>query len=440
MRLAVIGGGGFRVPLVFGAVLQDESRLVDEVVLHDVSADRLGAIAAVLDGQRAVGSGRPRTTLTDDLDRAVRGADIVFCAIRPGGLAGRAQDERAAIAAGVLGQETIGAGGVLFGLRSVPAAHRIAEVVAAQAPNAWVINFTNPAGLVTEAMAALIGDRVIGICDSPLGLCRRVARVLGVPFARVWFDYAGLNHLGWLRGAYVDGLDLLPTLLADDVRVESFEEGRLFGGERLRQLGAVPNEYLHYWYDAPATGPATPSPATPSPATPTRGEYLLAQQERFYSAAAARPDAALSLWQATRREREETYLQEARPPGERRAEEDLSGGYEGVALAVMRAIARDEAATLILDVRNRSALPGLDTDAVVEVPCLVDSNGAHPMAVDPLGASELDLVRTVKRVERLTIEAALSSSPELVEQALAAHPLVGPAAARRLVEMGRAPR
>ncbi len=277
MRLTILGGGGFRVPLVHRALTRDGSG-VETVVLHDVDPTRVRAIRAVLDASSA-GRG-PAVVVEDDLARALAGADFVFSAIRVGGLRGRTCDERSALAEGVLGQETTGAGGICYGLRTVPVALRIAEAVRDHAPAAWVINFTNPAGMVTEAMSRVLGDRVIGICDSPLGLFRRVARVLDIDLADGWFDYAGLNHLGWLRRVLVDGRDVLPGLLADDDALASFEEGQLFGGPWLRTLGAIPNEYLYYYYftrDAVASivGAGT-----------TRGEFLLQQQEAFYRAVA----------------------------------------------------------------------------------------------------------------------------------------------------------
>ncbi len=415
----ILGGGGFRVPLVHGALLADAasgSGLVTELVLHDVSPDRLAAIEAVCRQQAAGAGGRLVLRTTVDLTEALSGADFVFSAIRVGGLAARAADEAAAARLGLLGQETTGAAGVLYGLRSVPEAVRIASVVAAIAPDAWVINFTNPAGMVTEAMSAVLGDRVIGICDSPVGLCRRVAKALQVPLESAWFDYAGLNHLGWLRAVYVDGRDRLPALLASDRAVESFEEGRLFGPGFLRALGAVPNEYLYYWYRTDeAIAGLGDSP---------RGAFLVDQQERFFDAVLREPDAAYATWQRFRQEREQTYLAESRTEGEAREEDDLSGGYEGVALRLMHAIARGERAMLILNVRNRSAVAGLDADAIVEVPCVVDANGAHPVAVGALAPDQAALVSTVKAVERLTIEASLSGSRDLAVKALALHPLV----------------
>ncbi|WP_236246085.1 6-phospho-beta-glucosidase [Streptomyces sp. CC210A] len=440
MKLTILGGGGFRVPLVYRALLADRGEgRVTRVVLHDVDAARLAAIDRVLAEQAAGVPGAPAVTVTADLDEALRGADFVFSAIRVGGLAGRAADERVALAEGVLGQETVGAGGIAYGLRTVPVAVHVARRVAAVAPDAWVINFTNPAGLVTEAMSRVLGDRVIGICDSPVGLARRVARVLGVDPADAWPDYVGLNHLGWLRGLRVGGRDVLPGLLADPELLGSFEEGRLFGADWLRSLGAVPNEYLHYYYFGRETVQAYREAAG---ADGTRGAYLLRQQAGFYEDAARPGVKALDAWLRTLAEREATYMAANRAAsGDTggRAEEDLEpGGYEQVALALMRAVARGERTTLVLNVRNGSALPGLDADAVVEVPCVVDANGARPVAVDPLPYHAVGLVTAVKAVEREVLEAAATGSREAAVKAFALHPLVDSVTvARRLLEAYR---
>ncbi|MEU6369627.1 6-phospho-beta-glucosidase [Streptomyces sp. NPDC046931] len=433
MRLTILGGGGFRVPLVYGALLGDRAEgRVTRVVLHDVEAGRLSAVGRVLAEQAEGVPDAPAVTTTTDLDEALRGADFVFSAIRVGGLEGRANDERVALAEGVLGQETVGAGGIAYGLRTVPVAADIARRVARLAPDAWVINFTNPAGLVTEAMSRHLGDRVIGICDSPVALGRRIARVLGVADPREAFiDYVGLNHLGWVRALRVAGRDELPRLLADPGLLGSFEEGRLFGADWLRSLGAVPNEYLHYYYFNRETVRAYRE------AEKTRGAFLRDQQARFYEEM-RRPDAAaLATWDRTRAEREATYMSENRETagaGERDAD-DLSGGYEKVALALMRAIARDERTTLILDVRNRGTLSVLDPEAVIEVPCLVDANGAHPVAVDPLPGHATGLVCSVKAVEREVLSAAESGSRATAVKAFALHPLVDSVnVARRLVD------
>ncbi|MCP3801572.1 6-phospho-beta-glucosidase [Allokutzneria sp. A3M-2-11 16] len=425
MRLVVLGGGGFRVPLVHSSLLGDPARLVDELVLYDVDPLRLKGISAVLDRQAAAFDWRPRLRTTTSLEDAVRGADVVFSAIRVGGLRGRTLDERVALGEGLLGQETVGAGGICYALRTIPVAMEIASTVDRLAPDAWLINFTNPAGMVTEAMSAVLGDRVVGICDSPVGLCRRVAHALDVPFDRAGFDYVGLNHLGWLRAVRVNGHDRLPALFDDPVALTSFEEGKLFGASWLRTLRAIPNEYLHYYYFARETLAEVASSAT------TRGEFLLSQQDQFYSQVLSAPD-ALALWETVRLERESTYMAEGRAVadvGERDACDMDGGGYEQVALRLMASIGGNHPASLILNVRNRGAVPGLPSDAVVEVPCVVDGNGPRPIATDPLPEHAIGLMRRVKSCERAAITAAVDRSRDHALLALGSHPLVDSVAA-----------
>ena len=433
MRLTILGGGGFRVPLIYRALLEDRGEgRITHVTLHDLNSTRLTAICRVLQDQAAGVPDAPEVTATTDLDTAVAKADFVFSAIRVHGLEGRAVDDQVALDEGVLGQETVGAGGVSYGLRTVPVMTEIARRIAALAPDAWVINFTNPAGMVTEAMAHHLGDRVIGICDSPVGLGRRVAGALGVDPALARFDYVGLNHLGWLRGVHVDGRDQLPRLFEDDAALTSFEEGRLFGAQWLRTLAAVPNEYLHYYYFNRETVAAARA------ATRSRGAFLLEQQRGFYERVAGGDEPALAAWDRTRLEREITYMAENRDAvaaGERDSCDLESGGYEQVALSLMRAITTNLHSTLILNVRNRRTLGILDAEAVVEVPCLVDANGARPLATDPLPHHATGLVCAVKAVERDVIDAAAAGSRALAVRALAGHPLVDSVTvARRLLD------
>jgi 6-phospho-beta-glucosidase len=418
MKLTVVGGGGFRVPLVYGALLEKAGRLrLDEVVLHDVDAHRLERIGTVLDGLAAEhGTPLPFRTTTD-LDDAVEGADYVFAAIRTGQLEGRVVDESVPLGLGVLGQETTGPGGICFALRTIPAMVALAQVVAERAPRAWLINFTNPAGMVTEAVQQVLGERAVGICDSPSGLCRRVAAVLGRDPGELWFDYFGLNHLGWLKGVRDRGGELLPGLLEDGERLAELEEGRLFGAEWLRSLGMIPNEYLYYFYfSADAVEAIRASPAT-------RGAFLLEQQRAFYAQQGQSPAEALAAWRATRHDRERTYMAEARGDGSEHAA-DAGGGYETEAMAVLEAMELNTRAVMILDTANRSSLPVLDDRAVVEVPCVVGRAGPVPLAAGPLPAHAGALIAQVKEVERTTIDAALTGSGELAVKALALHPLV----------------
>jgi 6-phospho-beta-glucosidase len=436
MKLSIIGGGGFRVPLVYGALLGLASRLsLDEVVLHDLDEGRLARISAVLDGLAAERDAALPFRITTDLADAVEGADFVFSAIRVGQLEGRAVDESVPLSHGVLGQETTGPGGICFALRTIPVMVELAQVMAERAPHAWLVNFTNPAGMVTEAVQQVLGPRAVGICDSPAGLCRRVAAATGRPADGLWFDYFGLNHLGWLQAVRDEEEDLLPGLLADDARLEGFEEGRLFGGEWLRSLGMIPNEYLYYFYYASDTVDAIRS----SPQS--RGAFLLEQQRRFYAENGQAPAEALAAWRATRHDRERTYMAEARSAAGEAADHvtDDNGGYEGQAMAVVEAIALNTRAVQIVNTANRSSLPFLDPAAVVEVPAIVGRSGPVPVAVGEVPAHARALVATMKDVERTTIEAALTRSPQLAVKALALHPLVpSVATARQIFDAYRA--
>lgn len=435
MRLTILGGGGFRVPLVHRALLDDARREAPgrctELVLYDTDPKRLRVIASVLAAQAAGVPGAPAVRVADDLDQALEDTDFVFSAIRVGGTAGRVLDERIPLSEGVLGQETVGAGGVLYGLRTVLVALEIAERVAALAPKAWVINFTNPAGLVTEAMSAVLGERVIGICDSPVGLARRAAQAVHADPERVIYDYVGLNHLGWLRSLTLDGEDLLPGLLRDEEALRTLEEGKLFGGEWLRALGALPNEYLHYYYFRRETLRSVQEAAE------TRGEFLDQQQNDFFAEAAATPHRSYELWERTRLQREETYgaASRAASGGWQRDSCDLDGGgYERVALAFMRGVAANEGARLILNVRNGTTVPALSADSIIETVCVVDAKGARPMPCAPLREDQLGLMLQLKAVERATIQAAVHEDRGAALRALALHPLVdSPAVAARIL-------
>ena len=468
MKLTILGGGGFRVPLVYEAVATGVTGLqVDEVALHDIDPARLRTISAVIEGlgEQLRAEGRvaslPRLTATTALREALTGTDFVFSAVRVGGAEARTVDERVALGLGLLGQETIGPGGLAYALRTIPVALEIARAVAEVAPEAWVINFTNPAGIVTEAMRTVLGDRVVGICDTPIGLVRRVGRLLGVDLVAgepgadgipAAFDYVGMNHLGWLRSVILDGRDRLPELLASDATLEEIEEARLIGEDWVRADGALPNEYLFYYlHTADAieriTGAAT-----------TRGEFLAKQQGDFYLAAAEAdgrgPEARaaescctspLDLWRETLHEREATYMAESRDE-ERREEDVAGGGYQEVAMRLMTALATGRPERMILDVGNIAAgredapaseriVPELPADCVLEMLCEVDGEGVHPLPIGPVEMGRLGMMSTLRAAERKILEAATTGSREAAWQGFSTHPLVSsPELGRRLLE------
>ncbi|QCO99340.1 6-phospho-beta-glucosidase [Arthrobacter sp. 24S4-2] len=429
MRLMIAGGGGFRVPLVYRALSTGTfAGLVRELVLFDVDPLRLAAINAVLSALGSSLGGRgPAVRTTASLAEGLEGTDMVFAAIRPGGTAGRTADERVALDLGLLGQETTGAGGISYALRSIPGMLELAHEMRRRCPDAWLVNFTNPAGMVTEALVPVLGKQVIGICDSAGALAHRAARAAGAPLPDGRLDgvgYYGLNHLGWLYRLESGGRDLLPGLLADAQALSGFEEGRLFPQPFLQSLGCLPNEYLYYYYDtARAVGAIRAT-------LQTRGESIHEQQSELYPALAAAGSGAYELWDAARRSREEGYLAEARANGEQRDEEDLAGGgYERVALGVMRALSVDfqsgrGGTELILNTPNAGAIPGLPADAVVEVPCVVTPDGAVALPQDRPGDAQLALMQRVKEVERLTVSAVVEGNRDHARRAFARHPLI----------------
>lgn len=428
MRIAVLGGGGFRVPLIVDALAPLDP---DTVVLHDVVPERTEVIAAVLAGSPDA----VPTAVEPDLDAALDGADIVLSAIRVGGVEGRVHDERSALDLGVLGQETVGAGGLAYALRSLPVVAGHAAAIARRAPDAWTLTMTNPAGIVTEVMARHLGPRVLGICDSPTGLVRRVCAALGIavdgPPGTIpdGIDYLGINHLGWLRRVETAGVDRLPDFLADPAAIEATEEGRLFGPDLLAALGAVPNEYLYWYYahDEALRGVQD--------AGRTRAEHVRDRQRPFYAAAATEPRRARELWQAANDERNRSYFAELRTDD--RDEVDVAaGGYETVAAAAVAALTgRSAPQRMILDVPAGDAVPGLPADLVVELPCVVDRGGATAQPVAGPSTHEAGLMLAVRACEREAARYAETGDANAALRAFALHPLVGSlTAARQLVD------
>jgi 6-phospho-beta-glucosidase len=418
MKIALLGGGGFRTPLAYSALQSLAQRVrVDELVLHDLDQDRLDRVRLVLDGLDD-GSNTPRLPVhgTTNLIDALDGADYVWCAIRVGGLEGRLIDERVPVREGVVGQETTGPGGMAFALRSLPALLDIARAVARCAPRAWFINFTNPVGLITEALQQVLGDRVIGVCDTPTGLCNRVAALLQRSPRELWFDYFGLNHLGWLAGVRDANGDLLSGLLTNDAALGALREARLLGIERLRRLGMIPNEYLYY-YDHPRSAVEAVRNGN------GRADYLVEQQRAFYTTPVASGREAVGKWRGAWQERERTYMADA-APGSEPEHAEPSQGYAEVAAELLGALASNEQRIMILNVANRGSLPFLDERAVVEVPCVVGSFGAVPVAMGDVPHVARELIERIKHIERLIITASAERSAGLALEALALHPLV----------------
>jgi 6-phospho-beta-glucosidase len=406
MKIAVIGGGSTYTPELVSGLSREQERIdVDDLVLHDINEERrevVGGLAGrMLDRQGFAGS----LTVTDDLDRALDGADFVLIQIRVGGQQARLSDETVPLQCGCIGQETTGAGGLAKALRTVPVVLDIAERTRQLAsPNAWIVDFTNPVGIVTRALVDA-GYRAVGLCNVAITFQRSIARLLGVEPERVLVDQVGLNHLTWIRGVRLDGDDVLPVLLADHGEALAEQSGLPL--RLLEELGAVPSSYLRYFYAHDA---------------------VLADQREGVPRA------------ATVAEIEAELLRLYRDPSltEKPALLERRGGafYSEAATGLVASLAAGTGDVHVVDVRNRGTLGGLADDDVVEVPARVDSHGPEPLEQRPLAPELLGLVQHVSAYERLAVQAALSGDPVVARKALLAHPLIGQhAIAEELLEL-----
>ena len=395
MKLAVVGGGSTYTPELVSGLARDQDVLeVHELVLHDIDADRRDVVGGMakrmLDRQGYRGS----LVITEDLDRALEGADFVLVQIRVGGQSARLRDETIPLACGCIGQETTGAGGFAKAMRTVPVVLEIAERVREHAkPDAWIVDFTNPVGIVTRALLDA-GHRAVGLCNVAIGFQRSFARLLGVEPARVLVDQVGLNHLTWVRSVLIDGRDVLGELIEEhgDALAAQSDQPRAL----IQLLGVVPSYYLRYFY---------------------AHDKVLAEQ--LDSA----PRAAVVA------EVERELLELYRDPSvtEKPALLERRGGayYSEAAIGLVRALATDAREVHVVDTRNGSTLGGLQPDDVVEVPARMGRDGPEPLAQPPLAPELLGLVQHVAAYERLTARAAVTSDPSLGRKALLAHPLIG---------------
>ena len=395
LKLAVVGGGSTYTPeLVDGFARRVDRVQIDEIALLDIDPERLAIVGGLAERMLARQGWAGRVVQTTDRDTAIDGADFVLIQLRVGGQRARLGDETLPPRFDLIGQETVGVGGFAKALRTVPVVLELAEAVARRsASRAWIVDFTNPVGIVTQALADA-GHRSIGLCNVAIGFQRRFAARFGVEPERVELEQVGLNHLTWIRAVRVDGVDRLDELLSDGV--ESLAEDGHITPERLVRDRAIPSYYLRYYDDEAGVIAEARTKTTRAeevmeiehdllelyrdPTLDTKPELLEHRGGAFYSEAAAQLIASLS---------------------------DGRGDVQ------------------IVDVRNDGTLPGLADADIVEVPARIDRDGAHPIPQAPLSPPHYDLVSRVKAYERLVIRAAVSGDPTIARAALAANPLAG---------------
>ena len=425
LKIAIIGGAGVRVPLLVGGLSRSDLPISD-VALYDIDQDRLRVIAG-LAAQMAQGA---KITTESRPEAAIEGADFVITSIRVGGAAQRAKDEATALAHDVIGQETIGPAGFAMAVRSIPPIVEYGRMVARLAPRAWMINFTNPVSIITQAVHQETDARLIGICDTPLEMFEDAAHAVGLPANVCGYDYFGLNHLGWLRDVLFEGEGQLHRIWDADDKLLSAYRAPLFEPERLRDLKLLPTEYLYYYYrpeHALAKIKASGSSRGQAVERLTTALFQDLKTSRPSTSAEATVDKQdlTGIYQRYLAARDSSYMQ-LETGSALRVKPDWAelSGYDRIALVTIRAIVKNQGAIIPLDVPNRGTFPFLDDEDIIEVPCRVDANGPQPQVVGPIPDHPRELMTTVKAYERATIHAALSGDREHLVNALALNPLV----------------
>lgn len=429
MKLTVIGGGGVRSMFLAKSIAQRARDLhITELVFMDIDAEKLRIyggmarhVARMLDPDLTF-------TLTTDADEAVRDADYIITTIRVGGDHTRVRDERIALDLGVLGQETTGAAGLSFAMRSVPALAGYCEKIRRLSkPTVKVFNFTNPAGVVSQALRDMGYDFTYGICDAPSGMLHQFADLYGVSADRIVGECYGLNHLSFFRSIQIDGKEIMPELIArDDAYTET--DLRFFTRDLVEHMGCVLNEYLYYFYYREQ------AVENILKAGVTRGE-VIEDINRQMTAELSGMDiendfeSCLKCYEKWYGKREDAYM--ANETGVRRNKawkfdvfEPDAGGYAGVALRFIELVESGQTGSMILCTPNQGAIPGLADDDIVEITCDISRAGAVPHPVESPDPRALELMRRVKSYERLAAKAIVDRDRTAAVDCLMLHPLV----------------
>jgi len=435
LKLTFIGAGGARTPLVIQSILQRQHDVpIDEVCLMDIDSERLDLMRMA--SKQALAAGQPsfRVSWTTDPRQAIEGSDFVVMTFRVGQMQSRVIDEQVPLKYGVLGQETTGPGGCAMALRTIPVLLEYVELIRQLAPDAWLLNFANPSGMLTEAVTRVAGfPRAVGICDDPSAMVRVAAAFCGREVGQLFPEYFGLNHLGWLRAVSVDGVDRLPSLLDEVRRAGGRVPGLPFDLDFIEMLGLVPGEYLFFYY--------YPKQSVENllRAGKSRALQILPFNEELYASLRrirdedADPAQVDSVYRRYLQQRGETYMtletgdkaSAWHQPEQAHQIASAAEGYSGVALDLIKSLTAEGAGSLpILNVPNRGAVQGMADDDVVEVTCVARNGVIRPLAMGRPPDHALALMQAVKAYERLVIQAAVEKSYRLAVKALSLHPLV----------------
>jgi 6-phospho-beta-glucosidase len=404
IKIAVIGGGSSYTPELFADLAEEAEPLnVEQVVLMDPNAERAAFTTGVSEKLIKASGQKIKVIGTSNLEEAVSGADFVIMQIRVGGLFARVRDEKIPLELGMVGNETTGAGGFVCALRTVTATLELAHTIERLAPDAWVLNLSNPAGIVTEALLKHTSLHALGFCNIPINTTYAMAEVLGVPPAKVRLDSFGLNHLSWVQRVFVDDEERLQPLIAETRDPESilYQRGIVddfMEPDFLRTLALIPSWYVRYFYFPEQTIEEDRRQAQ------SKGEKDMQAEVRLQK-----------IFSTTGYDDEARHILSSKGGAQ----------YYLPVLQAIHAIVNDKGDVIVADVRNGTALPDLPPDVCVEVPARIYRDSTEPVPVGPMPLSVRGLVQTVKAYEELTIQAAITGSREIAIEALMANPLVG---------------
>ncbi len=438
MKLAIIGAASPRFPLLLHSLMQRPDITLDELYLFDLDAEKLTilyntVIAAITEHHTPPFAIRIAATLVE----AVQGAQYIFSSIRVGGQQARMIDEQVPLAYDLIGQETLGAGGFFLALRTIPVVLAQVQTIMEHAPDAWIINFTNPSGLVTQAVRSLVGyERIIGICDAPELIATHASTIYDCRPEDVELRYFGLNHYGWVHSLLVRGEEKLNDLITHHldafIALEPFYEGMR---HHMRTTGLIPNEYLYYYLNTTAVI------ANQKAATEGRAQHIKALDDALYAALYERSKPPLEAYNDYIDQRNASYMRMEsgyeRNNGLKFSLLDSNNpkGYDAIALNVLAALQSGGGPPLLLNVPNDGAFPPLERTDVIEASTRFTDG--TPMVVAPPPALDkeiLERIAIMKRYERQVVRAVgLHSEAEAIE-ALALHPLVGRDAAPLVFE------
>ena len=431
MKIAIIGAAGVRTPLIVKAIQTRQDRLgLNELYLMDIDEEHLDLIGALTHQIENSSETRFHISRTTDASKALTDADFVITTFRVGGSDSRAIDERVPLSHGALGQETTGAGGFAMGIRSIPVILDYVHLMEEVCPNAWLINFANPTGMLTEAVLRNSSwRRVVGICDAPISMQQVISAVLGAKPEEVYLDYFGLNHLGWIKRIIYKQQDRLQDILSM-IKSAGTIPGLPFDTDFIINLKMIPNEYLFYYYYAQQ---AIKNILT---AEESRGEQIARLNRRLFSKLKELfeqhdLEGMLKAHQDYLGERGNSYM-----VTETGIHQDLSSlepevvksiadeGYAGVALNLIEGLIGKRPKVQILNIPNQGSIHGLEQEEVVEIPAVVGYDQVRPLTVGNIPDHCLGLIKEVKQYERLTIEAASEGSYHKAHMALTLHPLI----------------